>query len=123
MIAPAARSFSTTVASYGGIQPARIFDAAVVATPRVTRYVLERDRHAGERAERLAGLARAIDVVRGLARASASIARNAPSLRVEVRDPRELRVDSRRGGELARRDLRRGLRGRQPVRVTARRRR
>src|SRR5688572_6679932 len=34
--APAARSFATTVPSYGGTQPARIFDAAVVTRPRVT---------------------------------------------------------------------------------------
>jgi hypothetical protein len=36
MTAPAARSFSTTWASYGGIQPRRIFEPAVVASPRVT---------------------------------------------------------------------------------------
>src|SRR5205814_8844065 len=35
-IAPAARSFSTTCASYGGIQPRKIFEPAVVASPRVT---------------------------------------------------------------------------------------
>ena len=34
--APAARSRSTTVASYGGCQPARIFDPAVVVRPLVT---------------------------------------------------------------------------------------
>src|SRR5262249_38054577 len=32
---PAARSRSTIVASYGGRQPSRIFDAAVVGTPLV----------------------------------------------------------------------------------------
>ena len=33
---PAALSFSITVASYGGIQPSRIFEAAVVSMPLVT---------------------------------------------------------------------------------------
>ena len=33
--APAARNLVTTVASYGGRYPARIFDEAVVSTPRV----------------------------------------------------------------------------------------
>src|SRR6476659_11206915 len=33
--APAARSFSTTVASYGGFQPSRIFDEHVVSMPLV----------------------------------------------------------------------------------------
>ena len=33
--APAAASLPTTVASYGGSQPARIFDEQVVGTPRV----------------------------------------------------------------------------------------
>src|SRR5438128_1816262 len=36
-IAPAARTRSTTVASYGGRQPSRIFDEHVVAIPRVHR--------------------------------------------------------------------------------------
>src|SRR5688500_11025230 len=40
MIAPAPRSLLTTVASYGGIQPSRIFEPAVVATPLVTRLSL-----------------------------------------------------------------------------------
>ena len=34
--ASAARRRSTTVASYGGTQPARIFEPAVVSSPRVT---------------------------------------------------------------------------------------
>ncbi|CDB22400.1 unknown [Bifidobacterium bifidum CAG:234] len=33
---PAALSFSMTVASYGGTQPSRIFEAAVVSMPLVT---------------------------------------------------------------------------------------
>src|SRR5829696_7626220 len=37
MTAPAARSRSTTAASYGGIQPSRSFEPAVVSSPRVTR--------------------------------------------------------------------------------------
>ena len=35
MIAPASRSFVTTVASYGGRHPSRIFDEHVVGMPRV----------------------------------------------------------------------------------------
>ena len=34
-MAPAAATFVTTVASYGGFQPSRIFDEQVVGTPRV----------------------------------------------------------------------------------------
>ena len=33
--APALRNFVTTVASYGGFQPCKIFDEQVVSTPRV----------------------------------------------------------------------------------------
>src|SRR4051794_25923835 len=40
MTAPAARSRSTTVASYGGHQPSRIFDEHVVGTPRVQKLSL-----------------------------------------------------------------------------------
>ena len=40
MTAPAARSRSTTVASYGGRQPSRIFDEHVVGTPRVQKLSL-----------------------------------------------------------------------------------
>ena len=39
-MAPAARSRSTTVASYGGAQPSRIRDEHVVGTPRVHRLSL-----------------------------------------------------------------------------------
>jgi hypothetical protein len=39
-IAPAARKRSTTAPSYGGIQPSRIFEPAVVAMPLVTRLSL-----------------------------------------------------------------------------------
>ena len=51
---PAARSRVTMVASYGGRQPSRIFEPAVVGTPRVVDHVLDRDRHAGQRAELVA---------------------------------------------------------------------
>src|SRR5919112_5447457 len=37
---PAARSRATTVASYGGIQPSRIFDPQVVGSPCVARTSL-----------------------------------------------------------------------------------
>ena len=50
MIAPAAVSRSTTVASYGGLQPSRIFDEHVVGTPRVHMLSFERDGDTGERA-------------------------------------------------------------------------
>src|SRR6476619_7031692 len=39
-IAPASRSRVTTVASYGGRQPSRIFDEHVVGTPRVQKLSL-----------------------------------------------------------------------------------
>ena len=35
IIAPALRNFVTTVASYGGFQPCKIFEEQVVSTPRV----------------------------------------------------------------------------------------
>ncbi len=39
-MAPATRTRSTTVASYGGVHPSRIFDEQVVGTPRVHRLSL-----------------------------------------------------------------------------------
>ena len=49
---PAARRRATTVASYGGIQPSRIFDPHVVGQAAGGQHVLDRDRHAVERAQR-----------------------------------------------------------------------
>ena len=50
--APAASSRATAVASNGGTKDSSIRDEAVVRTPRGAEVVLERDRHAGERADR-----------------------------------------------------------------------
>jgi hypothetical protein len=58
--APASASLVTTVASYGGRQPSRIFDEQVVGTPRVHMLSFSAIGHARERPERLATGARGI---------------------------------------------------------------
>ena len=62
--APASRSRRVTVDSYGGYQPSRIFDPQVVGVADGGEQVLDRDRHAGQRAERLARRPPAVDVAR-----------------------------------------------------------
>ena len=74
----------------------------VVGTPRVAMHVLDRDRHAGQRAERARRPARAASTARAAASApSASTCRNACTRLVDRGDPVEVGPGHLIGGGLA----------------------
>ena len=91
----------TTVASYGGRQPSRIRDAAGGRHALRGDDVLERQRHAGQRAELLAGAALRVDPAGCGEAPSASTCRNAWTSAVDRRDPVEVRLGHLDGADLA----------------------
>ncbi len=108
-IAPAARSRSTTAASYGGIQPARIREPAVVGTPAVTRLSLSvigtpASGPSGSPAARLR-----VELGGGGARARGVEGEERADLAVQAGDPLDRRLDERGGGDLTGGDAARRL--------------
>ena len=67
--APAASSRCTTVASYGGMKPRRIFEDGGGGHAGRAHVVFEGDRHAVQRSERAAFVARGIERPRAIERA------------------------------------------------------
>ena len=68
MIAPASRSFFTTNASSGGIEPSSSTEPPVVGMSKVSIVVLEHDRDAVQRRARALGLALGVERARRLER-------------------------------------------------------
>ena len=98
---PAASSRSTAVAVAGAIQPLRIFEPHSASLPLRVVHVLVRDRHAVQRAFRLAGRERAVGGLRGLQRILGLDARERVERRLPLVDAREQRLGDFHGRHLA----------------------
>ena len=95
-----------SVASYGGIQPSRIFEPTVVGMPSVVKMSFSASGHAGQRAELLAGRALGVDGAGLRERALAVDVQEGVDLLVHGLDAGQVGLGDLDGGELAGRDLR-----------------